>query len=71
MSSRPSQKDGIEMPISTRKVTILSVQPNWRTAETTPASRPRIEQSTSDVPARISVAEKRSSTSSMTGRLRL
>ena len=60
MSSRPSQKDGIEMPISTTKVMIRSVQPNWRTAETMPASRPTIEQRTSDVPARMSVAEKRS-----------
>ena len=59
------------MPISTRKVTILSVQPNWRTAETTPARSPNTEHSTSAVPARISVAEKRSITSSITGRLRL
>ena len=69
ISSRPSQKDGTEMPISTMKVMILSAQEYCRTAETTPAIRPKTEHRTREVPARISVAENRSSTSSMTGRL--
>ena len=57
------------MPISTVKVIALSAKPYCRAAETTPARMPRIEQSTKLVPARTSVALKRSSTSSRTGRL--
>ncbi len=68
MSSRPSQNDGVEMPISTRKVSTRSVQPNWCTAAAIPAISPKIEQSTSAAPARIRVAPNRSNTSSATGR---
>ena len=68
ISIMPRKKEGIEMPISTTKVMALSANPYCRAAETTPAATPRIEQRTSAVPARISVAPKRSSTSSSTGR---
>ena len=65
----PRKKDGTEMPISTVKVMALSATPYWRAAETTPARMPSTEHRTKLVPASISVALKRSRTSSMTGRL--
>jgi hypothetical protein len=59
------------MPTRTASVTSLSVRPYCRTAETIPASSPSTEAITKAAPARISVAENRSSTSSSTGRFRL
>ena len=67
----PRKKDGIEMPISTTKVIALSARPYCRAADTTPARTPSTEQMTKEVPARMSVALKRSRISSRTGRFRL
>jgi hypothetical protein len=64
----PRKNDGTEIPKITAKVIARSAAPYWRAAETTPAAMPRIAQSTKAVPARISVAEKRSRISSSTGR---
>ena len=58
------------MPISTTKVTMRSVQPNCRTAEIDAGQQAEDgRSSTKEAPASISVGLKRSSTSSITGRL--
>ena len=65
----PRKNEGIEIPRMTAKVMPLSATPYCRVAEITPATMPSTEHSTNAVPARISVALSRSSTSSSTGRL--
>ena len=64
----PRKNEGIEIPRMTAKVMPLSARPYCRVAEITPATMPSTEHSTKAAPARIRVAEKRSSTSSSTGR---
>ena len=44
----PSQKDGVESPVRTAKVSALSCQPYWRTADMTPAASPRMVQRISE-----------------------
>ena len=53
ISMMPRKKDGVEMPTSTVSVISLSAQPYWRTAETTPARRPKMVQRRRAAPARI------------------